>query len=819
MSLELAIALLLVACALALAYVGVDRRVWTGAGAAALILWQAGGLGFPLLGWLVFLPLAALLNVTALRRRLVTGPLLRWFRKVLPPMSETERAAIEAGTVWWDRELFSGRPDWEKLQVIPAAKLLPDEQAFLDGPVESLCAMLDEWSIHERNDLPPDVWAYLNAERFFGMIIPKAYGGLEFSAAAQSAVIVKICSRSLTAGVTVMVPNSLGPGELLMHYGTDAQKAHYLPRLATGEEMPCFALTSPFAGSDAGSMPDRGVVCLGVHEGREVLGFRVTWEKRYITLGPVASVLGLEFKAFDPDRLLGGERELGITCALIPTSTAGVEIGERHRPVGSAFQNGPTRGRDVFVPMDWVIGGLAMVGHGWRMLVECLSVGRAISLPALAVASSKVATRTTGAYARLRRQFRVPIGQFEGVEEVLARMAAITYRMDAARLLTASGLVLGEKPSVLSAILKYHNTEGMRQVVNDAMDVHGGRGVCEGPSNYLIKYFKSGPVSITVEGANILTRSMIIFGQGAIRCHPYLLTEMRAASAVDEAAALAPFDEALMSHMGFTLSNAARALVDGVTFSLFARAPRNAGPLARYYRHLSRMSAAFAFVADLCLLLLGGELKRREKLSARLGDVLSHLYMSSAVLKRFDDCARPATDIPLARWALEQSLHSVQTRLDEVLANFPSRWIGWIARRIVFPLGRTYRPPDDRLGAKVARLALHPSPARDRLTQGIYLPANAADPVGRLEDALEAVIGAEPIERKLYASAQIRFDYAQPEDAIAAGLAANAIDDAEAARLREAARAMRRVIDVDAFPPGRLEHSTGMHHAREVVDA
>jgi acyl-CoA dehydrogenase len=801
MSLE--VSLLLIVAALALWYLRVSRMVWTIAGAVALVAWQLLGGGFPIVGWALFVPIALLLDLPTLRQRCVTGPLLAWFRKVLPPMSDTERAAIEAGTVWWDRELFSGRPDWEKLRAVPAPELTSEEQSFLDGPVETLCGMIDEWSVLEHNDLPAVVWSYIKAERFFGMIIPKVYGGLEFSAAAQSAVIVKICSRSLTAGVTVMVPNSLGPGELLMHYGTDAQKAHYLPRLAVGEEIPCFALTSPWAGSDAGSMPDRGIVCMGNHKGRDVLGLRVTWDKRYITLGPVATVLGLAFKAYDPDGLLGDERELGITCALIPTDTPGVEIGERHRPVGSAFQNGPTRGRDVFVPMDWIIGGRPMIGHGWRMLVECLAVGRAISLPALSVASAKLAVRTTGAYARLRRQFRLPIGEFEGVDEALARIGALTYRIDAARRLTASALVLGEKPSVLSAILKYHNTESMRQVLNDALDIHGGRGVCEGPSNYLTASFKSGPVSITVEGANILTRSMIIFGQGAIRCHPYLLAEMRAAAEPDADSARSQFDEALTAHVGFTLSNAARALVDGLTFGLFARTPRDAGPLSAYYRRVGRMSAAFAFVADVALLVLGGEMKRREKLSARLGDVLSHLYMASAVLKHYDDCGRPAADLPLARWGLEHSLYTAQTRLEEVLANFPLRWVAWLLRPLVFPLGRPYRLPDDRLGTKVARLVLHPSAARDRLTHGIYLSPDPEDPVGRLEHALEVVIAAEPVERRLWQEARLRFDYARPEETIEAGLQTGALDAREAQVLRDAARAMRRAIDVDAFAPDR----------------
>ncbi|MEX0900430.1 MAG: acyl-CoA dehydrogenase [Gammaproteobacteria bacterium] len=749
--------------------------------------------------WILFAVVSVVLLVRPLRRALMSKPLLGWFRTVLPPLSPTEQIALNAGNTWWDADLFSGRPDWSKLLANPAPQLSPEEQAFLDGPVEEFCRSLDDWRItDELNDLPPESWALIRKHKLFGMIIPKEYGGLEFSALGNSSVVMKIASRSLSAGVTVMVPNSLGPGELLMHYGTDAQKRHYLPRLATGEEIPCFALTSPWAGSDAGALPDVGIICKGMHEGREVLGMRVTWDKRYITLAPVATVLGLAFKAYDPDQLLGDTEDLGITCALIPTDTPGVEIGQRHAPLNASFMNGPTRGKDVFIPMDWLIGGTEYIGKGWMMLMNCLSAGRAISLPALGTSSGKMASRMTGAYARVRRQFRVPIGAFEGVEEALTRIAGYTYRMDAARVMTAGAIDLGNKPSVLSAILKYHNTEGMRQVVGDAMDVHGGRGVIMGPANYLARNYQAVPISITVEGANILTRSMIIFGQGAIRCHPYLLREVEAASNPDRDQGVRDFDDALFAHIGHVISNKVRAFVGGLTGArLFSR------PTGRrtgyYFRQLSRMSAAFAFLADVTLALLGGELKRREKLSARFGDVLSHLYLSSAALKRFEDQGRPSEDRPLLDWALRDSLFKMQLAIEDILRNFPVRWLGVALRLVVFPLGRPYAPPSDRLGHAVARLLLEPSLARDRLTAGVYLPDDAGDPVGLMDAALVAVIAAEPIERKLEKGLKVRLHPATMEPEIERGLGAGVIDADEAAVLREALALTTRAIAVDEF--------------------
>jgi acyl-CoA dehydrogenase len=782
-----------------LAYRRSPLLIWTGAAAVLLLAVQLAGEGLAPVAWIVFAVIAGLLNFKPLRRATLSKPLLKWFKSVLPPMSSTEKDAIDAGTVWWDAELFSGRPNWTTLLRTPRAELNDEERAFLDGPVEDLCRMLDDWKINqELNDLPPEVWTFLGKHRFFGMIIPKEYGGLDFSARAQSEVVVKIASRSGTAAVTVMVPNSLGPGELLMHYGTSEQKQHFLPRLARGEEIPAFALTGPWAGSDAGSMPDIGVVCKGEYKGKEVLGFRVNWQKRYITLGPIATILGLAFKAEDPDGLLGGKRERGITCALIPTDTPGVEIGLRHNP-GGAFMNGPNSGKDVFVPMEWVIGGQAQVGNGWKMLMDCLSVGRAISLPALGTAGGKAAARMSGAYARVRRQFKIPIGRFEGIEEPLARIAGVTYRMDAARVLTATALDLGGKPSVLSAILKYNNTEGMRQTINDAMDIHAGRAVCLGPSNYLQQTYQTVPVAITVEGANILTRSMIIFGQGAIRCHPYVLKEMLAAANDDAEAGLKAFDEAFFAHVGFTISNLVRSFVLAVTGARFVAAP-DLGPTAGYAKRLTRMSASFALLADVAMLTLGGDLKRREKISGRFADILSHLYMASAVLKRFEDDGRPAADLPIVRWALDDSLAIIEERLDGILRNFPVTGVGAVLRPFVLPLGRRYRGASDALGHEVAKLLLSPSETRDRLTDGLFIDLKRDDPMGLMELALEKVIAAEAVERKLAKGLGAGVNTLNMEAVLAKGVAEGVINELEAEEVREAMAITAEAIAVDDFP-------------------
>ncbi|MCG6887150.1 MAG: acyl-CoA dehydrogenase [Proteobacteria bacterium] len=735
------------------------------------------------------------------RLRWISEPMLKLYRRVTPPMSDTEREALDAGSVWWDGELFSGRPQWRKLRQLPAPTLSAEEQAFLNGPVEILCQMIDDWQItHEQRDLSPQVWQYIKDNGFLSMIIPKAYGGLEFSALAHSEVVMKIATRSITTAVTVMVPNSLGPSKLLLEYGTQKEKDYYLPRLAKGVEIPCFALTSPQAGSDAGAIPDFGIVCKQDYEGqKDVLGIRLTWDKRYITLGPVATLLGLAFKLYDPDHLLGDEENIGITLALIPTDTEGVTIGRRHYPINLVFMNGPNSGKEVFIPMDQVIGGVERVGQGWRMLMECLSDGRGISLPALSAGAGKMATRAVGGYARIRRQFKMPIGRFEGVEEALARIGGLTYMMDAARTLTAVALDRGEKPAVISAIVKYHLTENMRKVINDGMDVLGGAGICLGPRNLLARGYEGIPISVTVEGANILTRTMIIFGQGAIRSHPWIFKELEAIGEADPDVSLEKFDRALFGHMGFFNRNLFRSLWHGLTSSHFVLV-RGKPPVKRYLQHLTRMSAAFALCTDVALMTLGGSLKRREKLSGRLGDILSHLYLASAALKRFEDQGNPREDLPLLNWACQYNLYEIQKAFDGLLQNLPNRAMAWLIRWFVFPLGQHFKAPSDKLGHHIAELLLSPSAARDRLTAGLYIPESTDEQLGRIEDALVKVIKAEPAERRLRRELKnYTPDYTGLEGMLAAGLEQRIITELDADLIREAEAARNDVIQVDDF--------------------
>ena len=792
------------AAATALAFMRASLQIWTlilGLVLAALSLWSTAASAFILFLWLLYGVVFIPLNAPSLRMQLISQRVLAMYRKLLPPISETERAALDAGNTWWDAELFSGKPDWQVLRNLPAPELSEDEQAFLDGPVEELCAMLDDWKItHEDRDLPRKAWAFLKQKGFFGMIIPKRYGGLEFSAQAHSAVVAKLSSKSATAAVTAMVPNSLGPGQLLLNYGTETQKDYYLPRLAKGKEVPCFALTSPQAGSDAASMVDNGVVCKGEFNGKkDVLGIRLNWDKRYITLAPVATLLGLAFKLYDPDHLLGDNEDIGITLALIPTDTPGVETGRRHFPLNMTFQNGPTSGKDVFIPIDWIIGGPEYAGQGWRMLMECLADGRSISLPALSVGAGKVASRATGAYARIRRQFKVPIGRFEGVEEALARIAGHTYAIDGARLMTAVALDQGEKPSVISAIVKYHCTERMRVLLNDATDVFGGSAICLGPRNLLGRVYQSVPIGITVEGANILTRSLIIFGQGVVRCHPYLLQEMQAAQNDNEAKALADFDQALFAHLGFTLSNAVRSILLALSFGRLARPPFT-GPAARFARQVERMSAALAIMSDVTLFVLGGTLKRKEKLSARLGDVLSALYFASAAIKHFEDQGKQNEDIQLLQWACEDALYSAQQQADAFLLNFPNRPTAMLVRALVFPLGKRFKAPSDRLGHQLAGLLLEPSEARERLTSGIYRNENPGDPIGRIESAYAKIIAASSAERKLNdARKRGEIQASNDAEAIRAAAERGVITSEEASLLHDAFDATELAIAVDTF--------------------
>jgi acyl-CoA dehydrogenase len=786
-----------------LAYFRAKLPVWTGVIAVLLALaMYTGNPASPLwrLMWFIFLAAAVVLNLPALRRHLVSKPLLSLFRTMLPPISRTEREALEAGTVWWDGELFSGSPDWDRLLSRPEPRLTSEEEAFLNGPVEELCRMIDDWLIaDELRDLPPEVWQFIREKGFFGLIIPEEYGGLGFSALAHSEVIMKIASRSYAAAVTVMVPNSLGPAELLLRYGTEEQKDYYLPRLAKGEEVPCFALTAPEAGSDAASIPDTGVVCRGTYGGEETVGILLNWEKRYITLGPVSTVIGLAFRLFDPEHLLGDRDAPGITLALVPVDTPGISIGTRHDPLGIPFQNGPNWGSDVFIPVDCVIGGAAGVGQGWRMLMEGLAAGRSISLPALSTGGAKLVARAVGAYARIRRQFRLPIGRFEGIEESLARIAGSTYMMDAARTVTCGAVDTGERPSVISAIVKYHCTERMRCAVNDGMDVMGGYAISMGPRNLIGRLYQAAPIGVTVEGANILTRSMIIFGQGVIRCHPYILKEMLSSSDSDPVRGLTDFDRLLCDHVGYTIANTARSLFHGVTGGRLVKAP--SGPVHRYFQAVSRLSTAFALAADVTLLTLGGTLKRREKLSGRLADILGHLYLVSALLKRFEERDWPGTELALVKWGCEDSLLKIQESFMGLLGNLPFRPAAWLLRLCIFPLGRPFVGPSDSVGRQVADSILGPSAVRDRLTAGIFLPSDPDEPLGKLEEALVTVIAAEPVERKLrdaVREGQIRAG--TDVDTIDAGFRAGIITRQEADKMLLALDARREVIRVDDFP-------------------
>ncbi len=767
---------------LACAYLRIGLRPWTIATALVIVAtgYVAGASTLAIAVPLVVLALfAGPLNLVDFRRRKISAPLLTAFQKVTPELSDTEQVALDAGTVGFEGELFSGKPDWSKLLKLPKPELSVEEQAFLDGPVEELCAMVDDWQIcHELADLPPEMWAFLKTHKFFGMIIPKEYGGLGFSALAHSAVLQKMAGMSTTLCSTVAVPNSLGPGELLVHYGTQEQKDYYLPRLADGREIPCFALTGPYAGSDATSIPDYGIVCKGEWEGANVIGVRLTFDKRYITLAPVATLVGLAFRMHDPEHLLGDKPDLGITLALLPRDTAGLEIGRRHFPMNIPFQNGPVRGNDVFVPLAQLIGGPDMAGSGWRMLVECLSVGRAISLPSNTTGGARSAVAATGAYARIRKQFGIAIGRFEGVEEALARIGGYTYAISALSLETAAAVDRGEKPSVPSAIAKYHATERARDIAKDAMDVHGGKGVILGPGNWIGRGWQGAPIAITVEGANIMTRSLMIFGQGAIRCHPYVLKEMQALHIADYHEKLKVFDAALFGHIGFAISNAVRSLVLGLTFAKIGRVPGDAYT-KRYYRKLNRYAAALALVADTAMLVLGGKLKFKEKISARLGDVLSNLYIASTMLKRFEDQGRPVTDQPLLAWAFHDCVYRMQDALDGVLRNFPLRPVAWVLRALVFPFGLREVPPSDRLGHRIAAILTAPNEARSRLMAGIYLTPNANNPIGRMNQLLPEVIAAEPVERKFLKAVKAGeltgYDYAeQLNDAVSKGVLSTA---------------------------------------------
>lgn len=777
-------------------------QVWAivlGIIAISSLHYGALGLLFKITVWIGFV-LLALASIKPLRERLISKAIMHRMRHLMPSMSQTERVALEAGTVGWDAELFSGSPDFDSLLSNPAVMLTEEEQAFLDGPVTTLCRMLDDWDItHNHTDLPAEVWAYIKENGFLGMIIPKQYGGLHLSATAQTIVLTKLYGRSVSAATTVSVPNSLGPAELLLKYGTEAQKNYYLPRLAKGIDIPCFALTGPNAGSDAASIPDIGIVCRETIKGEDVLGIRLNWNKRYITLCPVATVIGLAFRLFDPDHLLGKEVDVGITCALIPAETPGITKGRRHFPLNTAFLNGPTQGKDVFISMDCLIGGAEMAGHGWRMLMECLSAGRAISLPSSAAGGAQAAALASGAYARVRKQFNMPIGKFEGIEEPLARIAGNAYIINAALMMTVAAIDRGAKPSVAGAILKYHTTERARQIAMDTMDIHGGKGICLGPKNYLGRGYQSAPISITVEGANILTRSLIIFGQGAIRCHPYVYKEMKSIADNDVSA----FDSAFWSHAGFILSNLLQSIVFSFTGARLSHAPK--GAMHRYYQLIHRYSSNLAFMTDFAMLTLGSSLKRREKISARLGDMLSNLYLASAVLQHFHQSGSPDADLPIVNWCCQELLYACEQAIHGVIINFPIRWAGKVLKLIVQPFGFHRKRPSDSLGQAVAKLLMEPNETRSRLTRYVFSEAVDTCPLGQLESTFHEVCAVESLEKRVADAVK--------EGKISALTLLLQIEEAklhgvlthdEAAQLHKAEISRQHVIAVDDFDDSEL---------------
>jgi acyl-CoA dehydrogenase len=787
---------------------------WAVGLAVLTVLWQSDGLAhlpWELSFWRVmaWLPpiLLAVLSVPDVRRRLIIEPAYDTIRGVLPKVSDTEAQALEAGTIGFDAELFSGRPDWSRLRAVPPITLTAEEQAFLDGPTDELCRRIDDWQVrHDEREIPAPIWEFVKSHGFLGMLISKTHGGLGFSAQAQSLILGKIASRSPDVVTIVMVPNSLGPGELIERYGTDAQKHHYLPRLAKGLEVPCFSLTGPTSGSDAATMRDIGVLTKGMHEGHETLGIRLSWDKRYITLGPQATLVGLAFYLLDPDKLLGRGEEIGITVALLPASHPGVNIGRRHLPSGAAFPNGPNWGKDVFIPIDWVIGGEKMVGHGWRMLMECLAAGRAISLPSSGAAGAKAMLRFSTAYGRIRKQFGLPIARMEGLEEPLARLVETAYVNEAGRAVTASMVSRGEKPSVISAIMKYQSTERMRRAVNDAMDLHGGRGICDGPSNYLQSAYQMVPVGITVEGANILTRSLITFAQGALRSHPYLYREIQACQDTDRARGLAAFESAFLGHIAFSVSNTFGALFHNLTFGRFGTAPERAGAIAVWYRQLWRAARSFAFTADLMVALLGGGLKTKQKLTGRMADALSELYLASCTLKRWEDDGRLIDDLPIVEMCVRNGLNRWQEAMAGAIDNFPNAVVRVAMRAVVFPLGRHFKPASDRLGSRCVRLAIEPGAVRDRLTRFIFVSRDANDPTGLLEVTMEKVVAAEDAERKLERAIRagtVRRYHGM--DWIGEAVTKGVLTESEGTLLREAEALTQRVIAVDHFDPDELK--------------
>lgn len=783
---------------LGLGFYGAPLWLWTAYAFTVAGVWHSVE-PLPQAVWITLGALAALWNLPPLRRLIITLPIFKAVQalQIFPKISETERVALEAGNVWIERDLFSGKPNFKKLLTQPYPQLTAEEQAFLDGPVEEVCRMTTDYEIWKNRDIPEKVWNHIKKNRFWGMIIPKEYGGLGFSALAHSAVIQKLGSHSNPLCTTVMVPNSLGPAELLIHYGTEEQKKHYLPRLARGEELPCFALTEPTAGSDAGSIKATGVLFKG-NDGK--LYVRLEWNKRWITLAAISTVLGLAFRMRDPEGLLGKGEDLGITCALIPSNTKGVVLGRRHDPLGVPFYNCPTRGENVVVPIDAVVGGVDGVGRGWQMLMECLAAGRGVSLPATSTGEAKLALRASSAHSVVRKQFGISIGEFEGVQEPLARMGGLTYLMEAARVYTLGALDSGIKPPVVTAIAKYWFTEFNRKLTNDGMDVLGGAAITKGPKNILANHYISIPIAITVEGANILTRTLMIFGQGALRAHPFAYQEIRASESGD----LALFDRAFWGHIGHVIRNKFRVALLSLTRGWLVCPPAGCAT-ARYYRKLAWASASFALMADLAMALLGGSLKFREKITGRFADILSWMYLATATLRRFEAEGRRKEDLPFVHWSLQYAFHQIQLAFDGIYANMDVPLIGWIFKgpvRFWSSLNTLGAPPSDHLGSQVARLIQKPGEQRDRLTAGIHLPPDAAS--GRLtelDQAMKMLVDSAAIQKKIRAAiAQKRMPKIKnPAELVKAAVEKQVISASEATLLQKAEETAVQAIQVDDY--------------------
>lgn len=744
--------------------------------------------------WAVVLYAVAIVRFESLRQW-IAGQLYKRASKSIPTLSQTEEEALNAGEPWLERSLFLGEPDWNAMDQVKT-ELTKEEQAFLDNETNTLCAMIDDWEVTKSGDLPKPVWDYIKEKGFLGLVIDKKYGGKGFSARAHSDIVAKIASRCSVAAVTVMVPNSLGPAELLHHYGSEEQKKQYLPNLAKGIDIPCFALTEPGAGSDATSLQSEAIVMHKKVDGKKVLGLNITLNKRWITLAPVATLIGLAVNLKDPEGLLNGEGKEGITCLLIPRDTANLEIGNRHLPAEQPFMNGTIRGHNIFVPISNIIGGQKHAGYGWQMLVECLAIGRSISLPALGACSSSVSYLTTGAFARIRRQFNVDIAQFEGIQEKLAGIAGLNYMVNATRLMTIAAVQLHKKPSVASAMTKYFNTELARAVINDAMDVHAGRTVVVGPRNYLSNYYQGIPISVTVEGANIMSRNLLIFGQGSMACHPYIRDEFYAISRQDKAA----FGTLIWNHIYYFARNTAKMITSGWTLGRLISTPKS--KLAWAYRDVTQLSHAFSAIADISLMVLGGSLKRRERLSARLADAWSHLYIAMACLYLCKANEEQDDYVAHTTWAVQYCLHRSQKAMIDFLRNFPNRWIGWKFRALAFPFGQTMKAPSDIQDAKMSRLMTTNNAYRDFLKSMVFLTGNPNEPIDRMEHAFQLLMEHEGLYKKI--SHLKRFKFSQLKDKLQEEVDAGHITAEEKDILIQMERARWDAEQVDEFPSDAL---------------